>query len=123
RSVSGQRPETRRIGSGVIKNDGRRRGWKRQDVAIIAVERLACAVAKRVVIQRRVEVVAELAKLGYRRTIDRIAESDVVGLPIANIGEMSPVGPDLMPVDIVIHDLGVSCLSTVTERGVVWPTA
>lgn len=82
-------------------------GWggKPQDVplCIVAAERATVSVAKRVIIRRRGDVVAELTELGDRRTIDRVADADVVWVPIANIGEMSPVVPDLMPVDVVVQ--------------------
>jgi hypothetical protein len=90
-------------------------------VRIIPGERAARAVTKRMIIPRRVDVVAELTELGYGRSIDRIA--DDVAVPSTNIGEMGPVVPDLMPVDVVIHDLCVSCLSTLTESGVLFPNA
>jgi hypothetical protein len=50
---------------------------------IVPVQRAACAIAKRVVIPRRVDVVAELAELRDRRTIDRIAGADVVGVALS----------------------------------------
>ena len=86
---------------------------------IPAVERLACAIAKRVVIRRRRDVVAELAELGDGRTIDCIGAQDVA-VPFTNIGEMGPVPRELMRGirDVVLDDRGVSVPSTLTERGV-----
>jgi len=73
------------------------------------------------IISRRVDVVTELAVLGDGRSIDRIV--DVVAVPITNISDMGPVVPGLIPLDIIILDRGVSCLSTLTVSGVLFPIA
>jgi hypothetical protein len=58
-------------------------------LGIVAAERATCAIAKRVVIRRRCDVVAVLNKLGYGRSVDGLV--DVLVVPSPNIGEMDPI--------------------------------
>jgi hypothetical protein len=84
---------------------------------IVAVERVASAIAKRVVIRRRPDVVGVLNKLGYGRSVDGLV--DVLVVPTTNIGEMDPVvRVRALMREVVVQDRAVSCLSTQSKIGV-----